>query len=208
MQPTPEWGPAGRPCASMNTDRYSTSNNTYDCVSNTRILLNGIPTENVHINDNFANDFQDEMLQLWERVSASRNENDQQTSTHQTFRGEPEHTSPIIIVSNKDSGQKPGPSILKISKQNQQTNKSKIANEISPSKQPLIGPELEYPSQFVSESIPAETVKTTATKGSSDSRPVSVVEIDSKLSSSGREKTSFSTFGKTSTAPGKNAAKN
>lgn len=64
MKPTPEWGPAGRPCPSMDTtDRYPTSN-TYDCVSNTRILLNGIPTEGVHINDNFTNGFHDEMLQL------------------------------------------------------------------------------------------------------------------------------------------------
>lgn len=63
MKPTPEWGPAGRPCASM-TDRYSSSN-TYDCVSsNTRILLNGIPADGVHINDNFTNGFHDEMLQL------------------------------------------------------------------------------------------------------------------------------------------------
>lgn len=64
MKPTPEWGPAGRPCPSMSTaDRYPSSN-TYDCVSNTRILLNGIPADGVHINDNFTNGFHDEMLQL------------------------------------------------------------------------------------------------------------------------------------------------
>lgn len=64
MKPTPEWGPAGRPCASMTDSRYSPSN-TYDCVSNTRILLNGIPAaDGVHINDNFTNGFHDEMLQL------------------------------------------------------------------------------------------------------------------------------------------------
>lgn len=105
-----------------------------------------------------------------------------------------------MIVSNKESGQKPGPSILKISKQNQPpTVKSKISAEISPSRQPLIGPELEYPPPFVSDVIPAD-VKSTAVKNSEPTKPVPVVgvPVPSTTPSSGRERTTFSTFGKTS----------
>ncbi|TDG43311.1 hypothetical protein AWZ03_010283 [Drosophila navojoa] len=77
MQPTAEWGPAGRPCVNLHAERYQSQN--YDGVTNTQILISGAPAEvmpyednsqdngNGSANDNCisnGNGYRDEVLQL------------------------------------------------------------------------------------------------------------------------------------------------
>ncbi|XP_016974025.1 uncharacterized protein LOC108040877 [Drosophila rhopaloa] len=42
LQPTAEWGPAGRPCVNLHAERYQSQN--YDGVTNTQILIEDVPS--------------------------------------------------------------------------------------------------------------------------------------------------------------------
>lgn len=61
LKPTPEWGPAGRPCVNLHAERYQSNN--YDSVANTQILINGMPSDASPCDGN-DNGYRDEALQL------------------------------------------------------------------------------------------------------------------------------------------------
>ncbi|CAD7087923.1 unnamed protein product [Hermetia illucens] len=128
LRPTAEWGPAGRPCCIIpSNSKQQHESNRYDSVATGRILTNGVPSD---------------------------------SPTHGgggNAYGEYE-LAPIVVVtgaqieSQSMSSRCPGPSILKNPKNGKYANTSSSSSakqkhpsaDYSPSKQPLIGPELRH----------------------------------------------------------------
>ncbi|EDW77126.2 uncharacterized protein Dwil_GK22198, partial [Drosophila willistoni] len=179
LQPTAEWGPAGRPCVNLHAERYQSQN--YDGVTNTQILISnpGNPPDSVLPYDDVGNG----------------NSNGNGNFNGNTYRDEA--TSTVVDVDAlpvATVGKLPGPSILKTSARhssNQQqaqqaeNGKHKVHAEVSPSKQPLIQPESES-EQTAKKDAPVVPATSAA--------PATTKVFATGTMSSGRECSTMSTF--------------
>ncbi|KAH8347870.1 hypothetical protein KR084_001889 [Drosophila pseudotakahashii] len=117
LQPTAEWGPAGRPCVNLHAERYQSQN--YDGVTNTQILIEADASPKLK-----AHSKKDKQLTLDVDVDVE--------CLPLATVGKPRPGGPA-----KTMGKQGSSSNLQTSAKNGGTHKSPTS-EISPSKQPLI----------------------------------------------------------------------